>query len=227
MLVTLVSLTLMFGMKAISYSGSGAMGSIGLGLVSSYCWVHGYPTTLALKADPQFVQNVEHQISTVWEIVFEPLLFGSIGSALNFRLIPSETVAKSIGIVCVGSCFRLTFAYFATAGSDLSKKERAFISLAWLPKATVQAALCSFPLLLVKDTISPDDAMYSQYILWAEQILSTAILSICITAPLGVLSIKFLGKRWLEKDGIEKEAKRSSEGGKGEDGSDDGIVSSA
>jgi len=36
---------------------------------------------------------------------------------------------------------------------------------------------------------------------WTEQILSTAILSICITAPIGVIAIKSLGKKWLEKDG--------------------------
>jgi hypothetical protein len=42
---------------------------------------------------------------------------------------------------------------------------------------------------------------YLQYLEWTEQILSTAILSICITAPIGVIAIKSLGKKWLEKDG--------------------------
>ena len=192
----------MFGMKAISYPGGGAMGSITLGIVCSYCWVNGYPSIAASKAGPYIVQNVEHQISVVWDLVFEPLLFGCIGSALNFSLIPSGTLAKSTGIVCLGSCFRFCSAYLATGGGNLSMKERMFIALAWLPKATVQAALCSFPLLLVKDTFSIQDESYMKYTEWTEQILSTAISSICITAPLGVISIKFLGKRWLQKDGI-------------------------
>jgi hypothetical protein len=48
--------------------------------------------------------------------------------------------------------------------------------------------------------MSTEDVNFAKYLEWTEQILSTAILSICITAPLGVVAIKFLGKRCLEKD---------------------------
>ncbi len=193
-MIMVITLTLMFGMKAISYPGSGAMGAITLGVVSSFYWKNEEDVA------PQFVRSVENNISTVWEIIFEPLLFGSIGSSLNFSLIDTETVMKSMAIVSLGSSLRLSSAFFATAGNNLSVKERCFISLAWLPKATVQAALCSFPLQLVKGTISVGDESYNDFLMWGEQILSTAILSICMTAPLGVIAIKVFGKKWLHLD---------------------------
>jgi NhaP-type Na+/H+ or K+/H+ antiporter len=199
-IITLSSLSIMFGMKALSYSGSGAMGAMTLGLVSSYAWMNGKPSAFALEANAKYVHHTEQQVSIMWDLIFEPILFGCIGSALNFSLIPSGSLAKSVGIICIGSTFRLLSAFLATVNSGFSTKERIFVALAWLPKATVQAALCSFPLTTLKQTMSTEDVNFAKYLEWTEQILSTAILSICITAPLGVVAIKFLGKRCLEKD---------------------------
>lgn len=193
----------MFGMKLLNYPGSGAMGSMTIGIISSLCWSNNFPSIFARITTEDKVKEVENQVSLIWEIIVEPLLFGSIGSALDFDLIPSASLTKGVFIVCIGSMFRLTSAYLATWNGVLTPKERLFIALAWLPKATVQAALCTFPLLQVKQTLSPDDVNYSSYITWTEQILSTAILSICITAPIGVIAIKFFGKLLLQKDGKE------------------------
>lgn len=202
-MIMLIALTLMFGMKSLSYPGSGAMGAITLGIVSSFVWNKEDKSTS--KVDSSYcndvsVQRVESNISLLWDMIFEPLLFGCIGSALDFKLIEPNTVAKSIAIVSLGSSVRLCAAFLAVSGNGFSTRERLFISLSWLPKATVQAALCSFPLQLVRETLSTTDSSYAIYLEWAENILSTSILSICITAPLGVLCIKFLGKKWLEKN---------------------------
>jgi len=195
----------MFGMKALSYPGAGAMGSITLGVVSSYLWDSGLPKQLALHdKNSQFADIAEHQISILWTIAFEPLLFGCIGSSLSFDLIPPGTLLKSLGIVCIGSICRVFAAFLVTARCSYSIKERIFISLAWMAKATVQAALCSFPLLLAKEVYPYDHPLHQHYIQWGNQILSTAILSICLTAPLGVICIQALGQRWLEKREIEQ-----------------------
>ncbi len=225
----LVALTSMFGMKALSYPGSGAMGAITYGVVCSILCVDEFnlkeeesssenikdnPTLSTPERkynDPKgksIISEVEHQISTIWDLVFEPLLFGCIGSALKFNLVAPESVAKSIAIVAIGSFLRLIAAFFATAGNGLTAKERCFISLAWLPKATVQAALCSFPLHLIKETFTSDEPRYQEYLEWGDRILSTAILSIILTAPLGVISIKFLGTKLLNHDGNKDDERR-------------------
>jgi NhaP-type Na+/H+ or K+/H+ antiporter len=191
----------MFGMKKLSFAGAGAMGSLITGIVASHNWQNAVPTIISVEANDKFAQTTESHISVLWSIIFEPLLFGFIGSALDFDLLQGS-VSKSLGILTVGILFRLLAAYFATGGEPnvLTDKERAFIALVWVPKATVQAALCSFPLMLAKDMIPLDSKDYEQYMIWGNEILSTAILSIVVTAPLGLIVIQYLGPRWLTKD---------------------------
>lgn len=129
--------------------------------------------------------------------MFEPLLFGVIGAGLDFNLIPGKTVIKSLIIVTIGISVRLPVAYIVTRGNGFTAKERAFISVAWLPKATVQAALSSFPLVLAKHVLSESDDSYARYMIWGNEILSTAIISIIVTAPLGLVLIQYLAPRWL------------------------------
>ena len=62
------------------------------------------------------------------------------------------------------------------------------MALAWLPKATVQAALASVPAEVVDDRRR------------GEAILTTAVLAILATAPLGSLFIQRFGPRWLERE---------------------------
>lgn len=189
-------------MKQLSYAGAGAMGSLITGMIISRNWNAGVPRSLSEGPSKEYIKETVSHLSLLWSIVFEPLLFGFIGSSLDFDLLQGS-ITKSIAIVIIGVTFRLAAAYISTGGdSELTGKERVFIALAWIPKATVQAALCSFPLMLVKDVMDTDDKYYDQYILWGNQIVSTAILSILITAPLGLLFIQYLGPHWLMKDDV-------------------------
>merc|ERR1712187_853642 len=45
---------------------------------------------------------------------------------------------------------------------------------------------------------SQDPELYAKYEKWGLQILTTAVLSILVTAPIGLLVIQNLGHRWLE-----------------------------
>merc|ERR1719265_1082896 len=92
-------------------------------------------------------------------------------------------------------------AYLATCGRDLTHKERLFIALAWMPKATVQAALGPLPYDLVLVTMDPEDPTFEQHKEWGMTIVTTAVISIIITAPLGLLTIRCLGDQWLNFDG--------------------------
>ena len=80
------------------------------------------------------------------------------------------------------------------------QQERAFIGLSWIPKATVQAALGSAPLDLIREKMDPSDPHYDEWEMWGKEILVTAVLSILITAPIGLVCINYLGPRWLSKD---------------------------
>ncbi len=69
--------------------------------------------------------------------------------------------------------------------TSLNKKERIFSAFAYMPKATVQAAIGGIPL--------------SMGLACGELVLTVAVLSILITAPLGAAIIDFSYKKLLKK----------------------------
>ena len=112
---------------------------------------------------------------------------------------------------------RLPAAFLATVGKGLTSIERSFIALSWVPKATVQAALASVPLDMVKVSMEKTHMDYNKYYDWGQVILTTAVFSIICTAPVGLIVIAKLGPKWLTYDGpgkseqIEKQQKKDEE----------------
>ena len=70
--------------------------------------------------------------------------------------------------------------------TKLSQKERAFCMIAYTPKATVQAAIGSIPLALGLSC--------------GNIVLTVAVLSILITAPIGAFAIDITYKKLLKKE---------------------------
>ena len=69
------------------------------------------------------------------------------------------------------------------------------MAFAWIPKATVQAALGGLTLAEAQKRNLPEWEEYGQ------AMLTTAVFAIIITAPLGAIMINTLGTKWLEYDG--------------------------
>ena len=68
----------------------------------------------------------------------------------------------------------------------MNKKERLFCVIAYLPKATVQAAIGSVPLAMGLSC--------------GQIVLSVAVLAILITAPLGAIGMDATYRRLLQKE---------------------------
>merc|ERR1712107_219707 len=70
------------------------------------------------------------------------------------------------------------------------------------------AALGGIPLDIVRTSMDPsqDPELYAKYEKWGLQILTTAVLSILITAPIGLFVIQNLGHHWLANDAPAKGA---------------------
>ena len=83
-------------------------------------------------------------------------------------LIAIGLVGRSIGVV------------ISLLGSNYNWKERLFCVIAYIPKATVQAAMGAVPLSLGVEA--------------GDTILAIAVLSILITAPLGAIGIHSLAE---------------------------------
>ena len=77
-----------------------------------------------------------------------------------------------------------------TTGSVLTGRERLFTVLAYLPKATVQAAIGSVPLAMGLPC--------------GQIVLSVAVLGILITAPLGAIGMDATYRKLLTRENLEE-----------------------
>lgn len=131
-------------------------------------------------------------ISVAWDI-FQPLLFGLIGAEVSIASLRPETVGLSVATLGTAVLIRVLTTFLMVCFAGFNIKEKIFISFAWLPKATVQAAIGSVAL----DTaISHGDKQLEEY---GMDVLTVAFLAILITAPIGSLLIGLLGPKLLQK----------------------------
>jgi solute carrier family 9B (sodium/hydrogen exchanger), member 1/2 len=90
--------------------------------------------------------------------------------------------------------FRIITTFISVTYSGLTLKEKIFMCLAWLPKATIQAAVGSVALELARESND------SNLIRLGTIILNLAVVSIILTAPLGALLVSLTSKRLLLKN---------------------------
>ncbi|GFY73360.1 hypothetical protein TNIN_464651 [Trichonephila inaurata madagascariensis] len=100
----------------------------------------------------------------------------------------------------IGIAMRMLSCLLAALSAGLKLKEQIFVTFAGLPKATVQAAIGPVALSLARKLkLGPEIEEYGI------MILTAAVLSILITAPLGATAIALLAPRLLERDGSVRE----------------------
>lgn len=137
---------------------------------------------ILLEREEKVAHELSEKLSKIW-IFAEIILFVLIGFSLD---IPTALGAglKGIAIIAVGLLFRSLGVFIATIQSHLTFKERIFCMIAYIPKATVQAALGGVAL--------------SQGIPEGNTILAIAVVSILFTAPLGLIGIRYFSDILLD-----------------------------
>ena len=117
-------------------------------------------------------------------------LFTFVGMSINPTLVGKYLMIGTIILICSLS-IRSIGVLIALTGTTLSKKEKLFCIIAYLPKATVQSAKASIPL--------------QMGVLGGEIMQAIAILSVLITAPIGAIGINLTCEKLLhtENDKIE------------------------
>lgn len=130
----------------------------------------------------------------IW-VLAEILLFVYIGSAVQLETIQSSIVGIGLLILFIGLLARSIGVWISLVGSKLNTKEKLFCIIAYLPKATVQAAIGAVPLSMVYANQITNITEST-----AQTILAIAVLSIVVTAPLGAIGIKLSAPKLLEKE---------------------------
>ncbi len=152
--------------------------------VSGLLAVVSMACTLKMKSTAFVSKRLSEKFGKLW-IAAEVMLFVLVGAAVDIRYTLSAGVSALLMII-VALLFRTVGVLICTAKTNLTAKERGFCVIAYLPKATVQAAIGSVPL--------------AAGLGCGKIVLSVAVLAIVITAPLGAIGIDNTYKRLLEKE---------------------------
>ena len=147
----------------------------------------------------------EHELAIFW-MFCQPFLFGTVGAAVQFAKITPSVIGYGFAVILIGVTCRWLGTILAAFESKYTCKERAFMAFAWIPKATVQAALGAMTLAEAKGR-DPSLKDYDEWIEYGQAMLTTAVFAICLTAPLGAIMINTLGTKWLNYDGDGKDGK--------------------
>lgn len=140
---------------------------------------------LARKTTGEVRARLSEKFGKLW-IAAELILFVLVGAAVDIRYV-SETGLAAVLMVFAALIFRAAGVVLCLAGTKLSRRERLFCVIAYLPKATVQAAIGSVPLAMGLPC--------------GKIVLSVAVLAILITAPLGALGMDAAYRKLLKYEG--------------------------
>jgi len=118
-------------------------------------------------------RRLSEKLDKLW-LAAEVLLFVLVGAAVDIRYTLAAGPAAVV-MILLALAFRSVGVALCLLGTALTRRERLFCMIAYLPKATVQAAIGSVPLAMGLPC--------------GPLVLSAAVLAILITAPLGALGI--------------------------------------
>ena len=152
--------------------------------VSGLLAVVSMACVVKIKSPTSVSQRLSEKFGKLW-IAAEVLLFVLVGAAVDVRYTLGAGGAAVLMIACA-LLFRAVGVCLCVAGTKLTRKERLFCVIAYLPKATVQAAIGSVPLAMGLSC--------------GPIVLSVAVLGILITAPLGAIGMDLTHQTLLTRD---------------------------
>ena len=151
--------------------------------VSGLLAVVSMACVIKLKSTAFVSKRLSEKFGKLW-LAAEVVLFVLVGAAVDIRY-TLEAGIEAVLMILIALLFRSIGVCICTMKTSLNGKERLFCVLAYLPKATVQAAIGSVPL--------------AAGLPCGKIILSVAVLAILITAPIGAIGIDSTYKRFLGK----------------------------
>ena len=152
--------------------------------VSGLLAVVSMACVLKLRSIKAVSARLSEKFGKLW-LAAEVLLFVLVGAAVDIRYTMGAGLAAVL-MIFTALIFRTIGVLICLAGTALNWKERLFCVIAYLPKATVQAAIGSVPMAMGLPC--------------GQIVLSVAVMAILITAPLGALGMDSTFERLLEKE---------------------------
>lgn len=150
--------------------------------VSGLLAVVSMACVLKIKS-PEFVsKRLSEKFGKLW-LAAEVILFVLVGAAVDIRYTLNAGIAAVL-MIFTALIFRSLGVAVCLVKTSLNFRERLFCMIAYLPKATVQAAIGSVPLAMGLPC--------------GQIVLSVAVVAILLTAPIGAFGIDVTYKRFLK-----------------------------
>lgn len=175
-----------------------------LAVVSMACMIK-------IKSVPIVSKRLSEKFGKLW-IAAEVMLFVLVGVAVDIRYTLSAGAAAAL-MIAIALVFRAAGVCLCLSGTKLNRRERLFGVIAYLPKATVQAAIGSVPLaaglpcgqlvlsvaFLSCFLVRPD----KEYLNYFSSNIGTIIVLFCLMAVVAGLSsqgvFRYIGEQLLER----------------------------
>lgn len=177
--------------------------SLKLTIIMAFCmilyWIEGMAPVSGLLAVmtmgiainmklPVVAGRLSARFSKLW-VAAEIFLFVLVGATVNIGYV-TKAGAGMVLMLFIGLLFREIGALISVLGCGLNRKEILFCMISQLPKATVQAAIGGVPLAMGLSC--------------GNVVLTMAVVSIVITAPLGAIGMDATVGRFISCD-LEKD----------------------
>lgn len=135
---------------------------------------------------PTVAKKLSLKFSKLW-VAAEIFLFVLVGSIVNIDYVTEAGIGMVL-MLFIGLLFREAGTLISILGTGLNVKEIIFCLISELPKATVQAAIGGVPMALGLGC--------------GNIVLTMAVISIVITAPLGALGMDATVHKYITKDSV-------------------------
>ena len=156
----------------------------GIVSISGLLAVVAMACVLKLRSTTFVSKRLSEKFGKLW-LAAEVLLFVLVGAAVDIRYTVNAGIVAVV-MIGIALLFRAVGVMLCMVGTQLNVKERLFCIIAYLPKATVQAAIGSVPMAMGLSC--------------GQIVLSVAVLAILITAPLGAIGMDASYRKLLEKE---------------------------
>ena len=140
--------------------------------------------TVVKRKLPDTAVVMSEKFGSLWTGA-EIFLFVPVGACVSVNSLQNAGAKTILLLLCV-LCFRAVGVALCMAFTPLNFKERLFCVIAYLPKATVQAAIGGIPL--------------AMGLACGEQVLAVSVIAILLTAPMGAFAIDLSYKKLLSRD---------------------------
>ena len=151
---------LMFAGVHFGYTGAGALGSLVMAIFASKLWANTKtPAWYRTQTSTEHAHMAEADVALFWRYIAQPVLFGIIGTAVDFHVLNPASIPKALAIIAVGVLVRLPVASAVTFGAGLNAKERCALALANIVSTCMPScALHSQPKSVVSRTCTSEPA---------------------------------------------------------------------